>query len=264
MFPYLQDKLPLFTSSLTISYSLTVRKYFLFRPAGSRALPIIQSPYPILRGPLPHTDIPRPPGAPLTLSPFLPNPGSCTILLWNCSSLSVQTCWQEPYSVYMRERREREKKRKSTKDKVTITTIYMKEGAAYTRMIENEINKPLAQIPIVGEMYRAVTFPFLRWNGVKSSRRRAGRGPWGPPPLPSPSHHHHSLPLFLSLFLSCPADAEHFQDRQTAANHLGAASLLQTEWIPVKLWQPHVESEETDPEMFCHLSLKLTTWCEKN
>ena len=84
-------------------------------------------------------------------------------------------------------------------------------------------------------MYRAVTFPFLRWNGVKSSRRRAGRGPRGPPPPLPPPH-----PSF--LFLSCPADAEHFQDRQTAANHLGAASLLQTEWIPVRLWQPHVEA----------------------
>lgn len=70
----------------------------------------------------------------------------------------------------------------------------MKEYAAYTRMVGNEINKPLAQIPIVGEMYRAVTFPFLRWNGVKSSRRRAGRGPWGPP---TPRH----PPLFFSLAL---------------------------------------------------------------
>lgn len=47
------------------------------------------------------------------------------------------------------------------KSKVT-TTIYMKEDTAYTRMVGNEINNPLAQIPIVGEMYRAVTFPFLR------------------------------------------------------------------------------------------------------
>lgn len=57
---------------------------------------------------------------------------------------------------------ERNRGRVPDKDKVTTTTIYMKEDAAYTRMEGNEINKPLAQIPIVGEMYRAVTFPFLR------------------------------------------------------------------------------------------------------
>lgn len=58
-------------------------------------------------------------------------------------------------------KRNRESAPEKDKDKVT-TTIYMKEDAAYTRMVGNEINKPLAQIPIVGEMYRAVTFPFLR------------------------------------------------------------------------------------------------------
>lgn len=73
--------------------------------------------------------------------------------------------------------------RKREPDKVA-TIICVKEREAYTRMVENEINKPLAQIPIVGEMYRAVTFPFLRWNGVKSSRRRAEKGPQGPPPTP--------------------------------------------------------------------------------
>lgn len=73
----------------------------------------------------------------------------------------------------MRERREREERRDTEgwcrnrerapgKAKVTTTTIYKKKNAAYTRMVGNEINKPLAQIPIVGEMYRAVTFPFLR------------------------------------------------------------------------------------------------------
>lgn len=59
-------------------------------------------------------------------------------------------------------KRNRERAPEKAKDKVTTTTIYMKEDAAYTRMVGNEINKPLAQIPIVGEMYRAVTFPFLR------------------------------------------------------------------------------------------------------
>ena len=48
------------------------------------------------------------------------------------------------------------------KSKFTSTTIYTKEVAAYTRMVGNEINKPLAHIPIVAEMHRAVTFPFLR------------------------------------------------------------------------------------------------------
>lgn len=60
------------------------------------------------------------------------------------------------------EKRNQERVAEKAKDKVTTTTIYMKESTAYTRMARNEINKPLAQIPIVGEMYRAVTFPFLR------------------------------------------------------------------------------------------------------
>lgn len=98
------------TSSLAISppsYWLTATTYFFFPfPSIQLGLKLflIQSPYPIPRRPLPHTGKPRPPDALLTLSPFLPNPGSCTISQWNRSSLSVQTCWQEPYSVYMRER----------------------------------------------------------------------------------------------------------------------------------------------------------------
>lgn len=102
------------TSSLTISspsYSLAESFFFSFPSSWVWKLFLIQSPYPILCRPLPHTDIPRPPGALLTLSPFLPNPGSCTISLWNRSSLSVQTCWQEPYSVSMRERIGREGRR---------------------------------------------------------------------------------------------------------------------------------------------------------
>lgn len=73
----------------------------------------------------------------------------------------------------------------------------MKKVAAYTKMVGNEINKALAQIPIVEEMYRAMTFPFLRWNGVKSSRRRAGRGPQGPRPPPPTPHRSFSFSLGL-------------------------------------------------------------------
>ena len=80
----------------------------------------IQSPHPFFpfffcqtRPCSPHTDIPQPPGALLTLSPFLPNSGSRTISQWNRSSLSVQTCRQEPWSIYIRERRERQGGRKA-------------------------------------------------------------------------------------------------------------------------------------------------------
>lgn len=82
--------------------------FFLFHPAGSQALP---NPIPLSNffpHPLSQTDIPQPPDALLTPSPFLPNPGSCTISQWNYSSLSVRTCWQEPCSIYIRKRGERE------------------------------------------------------------------------------------------------------------------------------------------------------------
>lgn len=76
------------TSSLTI-YLLTVLFFFFSIQLG---LKLFLNPIPLsnsLQTPFSHIDIPRPPDALLTLSPFLPNPGSCTISQWNRSSLSV-------------------------------------------------------------------------------------------------------------------------------------------------------------------------------
>lgn len=50
-------------------------------------------------------------------------------------------------------------------------------AAHNTRMVGNELNKPLAQIPTVGEMYRAMTFPFFEMKWCKILQTQAGRGP---------------------------------------------------------------------------------------
>lgn len=161
--------------------------FFLFHPAGSQALPnpiplsnFFQTPFPRQTS-LSH-QAPCSPRLPSFLTLGLVPSRSGTAHPYQCRPVG-----RNP-AVFIWEREEEGRKggtgrqkgeieKEKAEDKVTTTTIYTKEDASHTRMVGNEINKPVAQIPIVGEMYRAVTFPFLRWNGVKSSRRGAGRGP---------------------------------------------------------------------------------------
>lgn len=190
--------LPPLPGSLPLSLKLLVQVTKVFpHPAGASAIPnpILLSnsqrcfmPDPLCTQTSLHHQEPRSPP-----SPFRPHPASHTTSQWKRSTLSVETCWQEPPQyLYEKEeggrRGEREREKDGTtnlKDRVR-TMIYIKEVAAFKRVVRNEINKPLPQIPIVGEMYWAMTFPFLRWNGVKSPRHWAGRGPWGPSPTPPP------------------------------------------------------------------------------
>lgn len=143
----------------------------------------------------------------------------------------MQTCWQDPVifkwsqgigaekeGIQRDGQRNLESNAADAEDKVTTTTtIYLKKGSAFTRMERNEISKPLAQIPIVEEMYRAVTFPFLRWNGVKSSRRLG----WGEVHMDSPLNQLHPKahplphPLFFSLALQTQSTFKTGRQQQT-------------------------------------------------